>query len=387
MLQDNQQISVLSSNTRIFVDGTTFDDAIWGYLDKSSKDILVMLARTLVIAAVGAAALLFSPLTASADDKGLYIGAAAGVNAFPEDSGLNSADASLKWDWATSGSLGYMFGNGFRAEGQFGYRPNDVDSISGVSGGTGDLGTMNFMANLLYDFNQFGWVVTPYVGVGVGLARVEANGVRPVSASSINDSSVGFAMQAIVGASYDLNEHWSLTADYRHLRVPDLTFKTDGGTSVDSDYATNEFLVGLRYRFGAPAPKPMPVAAPAPQPAPAPMPAPKAPAVKDFLVFFDFDSAKLTPEGLKIVHSAAAAAREGHATRITLTGHTDTAGPASYNMKLSQRRADSVKAELVREGLPASEMTTIAKGETDPLVPTADGVPEPQNRRVEIVIK
>ena len=348
-----------------------------------------MLARTMVFAAVGAAALLFSPLAASADDNGLYVGVGAGVNAFPEDSGLNSSDADLNWDWTTSASVGYGFAKSFRLEGQFGYRPNDVDGISGVSGGTGDFQTMNFMANLLYDFNQFGWVVTPYVGVGLGVARVEANGVNPVAGSKINDSSVGFAMQAIVGASYDINQHWSLTADYRHLRVPDLTFKTDAGTSVDSDYATNEFLVGLRYRFGAPAAKPMPAPMPAaePAPAPAPMPAPKAPAVKDFLVFFDFDSSKLTPEALKIVHTAAEAAKAGGSTRIVLTGHTDRAGPASYNLKLSQRRADAVKAELMREGLSAAEISTIAKGETEPLVPTADGVPEPQNRRVEIVIK
>ena len=245
---------------------------------------------------------------------------------------------------------------------------------------------MNFMANLLYDFNQFGWVVTPYVGVGLGLARVEANGVNPVAGSKINDSSVGFAMQAIVGASYDINEHWSLTADYRHLRVPDLTFKTDAGTSIDSDYATNEFLVGLRYRFGAPAAKAMPVAEPTPAPAPTPAPVPKAPPAKEFLVFFDFDSAKLTPEALKIVHSAAEQARAGGSSRIVLTGHADRAGPAKYNVGLSQRRANSVKAELVREGLSATEISTIAKGETEPLVPTADGVPEPQNRRVEIVI-
>ena len=343
-----------------------------------------MLARTMVIAAVGAAALLFSPLTASADDKGLYVGVGAGVNAFPEDTGLNSADADLNWDWTTSASVGYGFAKSFRLEGQFGYRPNDVDGISGVSGGTGDFQTMNFMANLLYDFNQFGWVVTPYVGVGLGLARVEATGVTPVAGSKINDSSVGFAMQAIVGASYDINEHWALTADYRHLRVPDLTFKTNAGTSIDSDYATNEFLVGLRYRFGAPAAKPTPAPMPAAEPSPAP--APKAPPAKEFLVFFDFDSAKLTPEALKIVHSAAEQAKAGGSSRIVLTGHADRAGPAKYNVGLSQRRADAVKAELVREGLSATEISTIAKGETEPLVPTADGVPEPQNRRVEIVI-
>jgi outer membrane protein OmpA-like peptidoglycan-associated protein len=56
-------------------------------------------------------------------------------------------------------------------------------------------------------------------------------------------------------------------------------------------------------------------------------------------------------------------------------------------MKLSRRRADSVKAELVKQGIPANEIVEYAKGKRDPLVPTGDGVREPQNRRVEIVFK
>jgi outer membrane protein OmpA-like peptidoglycan-associated protein len=339
----------------------------------------------MVIAAIGAAALLCSPMTASADDKGVYVGPGAGVNVFPEDSDLGSAEADLDWSWATAGSVGYMFGNGFRAEGEFGYRPNDVDSVTGVPGASGDYSTMSFMANLLYDFRISKFPITPYIGVGLGLARVHADGVAPAAGVTIDDSSVGFAMQGIVGASYDLNEHLSFTADYRHIRVPDLSFDTSAGTNVDSDYATNQFMVGVRYRFGAPAAKPAPAPTPAAQPAP--KPAPMAPKPKEFLVFFDFDSAKLTPEGLGIVKSAAESAKAGGSSRIVLTGHADRAGPATYNVGLSQRRADAVKAELVRQGLSAAEISTQAKGETEPLVPTADGVPEPQNRRVEIVIR
>jgi outer membrane protein OmpA-like peptidoglycan-associated protein len=170
--------------------------------------------------------------------------------------------------------------------------------------------------------------------------------------------------------------------------VPDLEFDTSAGTSVDSDYATNQFMVGLRYRFGAPAAKAAPAPAPVAQPAPPqPAPAPKAVQPKEFLVFFDFDRAELTPEGRDIVKSAAESAKSNGAARIVLTGHADRAGPANYNLGLSQRRADAVKAELVRLGLTATEITTQAKGEAEPLVPTADGVPEPQNRRVEIVIR
>lgn len=345
-----------------------------------------MLARTIAIGAIGLAALI-SPLTASAQDalRGFYLGAGAGINFWPEDSDLGSAEASFDdWDWTTAGQAGYAFGNGFRLEGEFGYRPNDVDSVSGVPGASGDFETMSFMANLLYDFRTR-WPVTPYIGVGLGAARVSADGTAPAVGVSIDDSSVGFAMQGIVGVSYDLTRNLALKADYRHLRVPDLSFDTNVGTEVDSDYATNEIMIGFRYTFGAPAAKPAP--APAPAAAPAPEPAPKAVQPKDFLVFFDFDSAKLTPEAQEILKSAAASAKESGAARIVLTGHADRAGPATYNVGLSQRRAEAAKAELVRLGLTAAEITTQAKGETEPLVATADGVAEPQNRRVEIVIR
>ncbi|WP_139323556.1 OmpA family protein, partial [Roseomonas sp. TAS13] len=62
-------------------------------------------------------------------------------------------------------------------------------------------------------------------------------------------------------------------------------------------------------------------------------------------------------------------------------------GTPQYNMGLSRRRADAVAAELVRQGIQRSEITVEAFGESRPLVPTADGVREPQNRRVEIVLR
>ena len=76
----------------------------------------------------------------------------------------------------------------------------------------------------------------------------------------------------------------------------------------------------------------------------------------------------------------------GKATQIDVTGYTDTVGSDAYNLRLSKRRALAVEAELTRKGIPAGEIAIFAKGKHDLLVPTADGVKEPQNRRVQIVL-
>jgi outer membrane protein OmpA-like peptidoglycan-associated protein len=137
------------------------------------------------------------------------------------------------------------------------------------------------------------------------------------------------------------------------------------------------------------APKPAVPPPGAPMAAPKPT-APAAPAAQveaaKFLVFFDWDKATLTPEARRVIASAADEFKKIGSTRIVATGYTDLSGTPQYNLALSERRADAVKAELVRLGVPAAVITTIGKGEADPLVPTKDGVREAQNRRVEIVI-
>lgn len=109
----------------------------------------------------------------------------------------------------------------------------------------------------------------------------------------------------------------------------------------------------------------------------APMAAPEK-----FLVFFDFAKSTLTPDAKNTI---ARAAKVAGPAKLIVVGHADRAGPEDYNLRLSKRRADAVKGELVRLGVPASQITTEGRGETDPLVPTADGVREAQNRRVEIM--
>jgi len=108
-------------------------------------------------------------------------------------------------------------------------------------------------------------------------------------------------------------------------------------------------------------------------------------APRSYLVFFDFNKSDLTPQAKGIVDQAAANVGPAHVTRLTVTGHTDAVGSDAYNMRLSSRRAESVAAQLEKDRIPSSEIEIVAKGKRDLLVPTADGVREPQNRRVQIV--
>jgi iron complex outermembrane recepter protein len=138
--------------------------------------------------------------------------------------------------------------------------------------------------------------------------------------------------------------------------------------------------VTLKYKFGG-----APEEAPAPEAyVPPPVVAPAA-VPHSYLVFFDFNKSDLTPQATQIVDQAAANAGPAKVTQLTVTGHTDTVGSDAYNMRLSRRRAESVAAQLEKDGIASSEIQIVAKGKRDLLVPTADGVKEPQNRRVQIV--
>jgi outer membrane protein OmpA-like peptidoglycan-associated protein len=104
-----------------------------------------------------------------------------------------------------------------------------------------------------------------------------------------------------------------------------------------------------------------------------------------FMVFFDWDRSNLSAQAMSTIQQAASAYRSNSGARVTAVGHTDTSGPDDYNMALSLRRANTVKGALVQAGVPADAIDTIGKGEQGLLVATADGVREPQNRRVEIL--
>ncbi|MGB1025815.1 MAG: OmpA family protein [Rhodospirillaceae bacterium] len=108
------------------------------------------------------------------------------------------------------------------------------------------------------------------------------------------------------------------------------------------------------------------------------------PEPREFSIYFDFNSAEITPEGLNIVAEAASFA--GATNAIALRGWADTVGDPGYNLKLSQERAEAVRAALVAAGVPAANMVTQAEGETNLPVATGANVRERRNRQVSIFI-
>lgn len=99
-------------------------------------------------------------------------------------------------------------------------------------------------------------------------------------------------------------------------------------------------------------------------------------------VFFDWDKATLTPEGRRVVAAIAQQASADPASQIALVGKADLSGSEAYNLRLSQRRADTVHNQLVAQGIDPNRIQTRWVGDREPPVPTARGVREARNRVV-----
>jgi iron complex outermembrane receptor protein len=174
-------------------------------------------------------------------------------------------------------------------------------------------------------------------------------------------------------------ELWGTNLLDRHERIAGIDF---GALGFGTDTYNRPIALGFNITadFGAPS-------EPAEVPAVYTPPSVQRPAAspRSYLVFFDFNKSDLTQQASNIVDQAARNAAPAGVTRLTVTGHTDTVGSDAYNVRLSRRRAESVAARLETDGVPAAEIEIVAKGKRDLLVPTGDGVREPQNRRVQIV--
>ncbi len=145
------------------------------------------------------------------------------------------------------------------------------------------------------------------------------------------------------------------------------------------------FMKALMVAEAAVKPAPAMAKAPAPKPAPKKAMAPKK-VTQKFVVYFPFDSAKLTPESTKVILRAIDAAKKIKAKRIYLSGHTDRAGSDTYNNKLSDMRTNAVAVVIKGGGISGRTLGLGAFGENMNAVKTKDGVKSQPNRRVEILI-
>ncbi len=357
------------------------------------------------LAAVAAGFLFSTPLVAAAQPvTGPYVGAGAGINLFRDTTsrGFRIHDEDI--GFVGLGSLGYGFGNGLRAEVEGNYRESEIDRITGPTGRVGSsgyirqYGAMGYVL-FVFDLSSFGIRpdgFLPYVGAGAGYVWTDIKNARlniGNSAYRLDDSDGSLAYQAILGAAWGLGgavPGLSVTSEVRYFGTLDPNLRLDRTSataaagvpgSLKPDNNNISVLLGIRYAPFAPRPAP---AAAAPAPAVAPTPPATA---RTYLVFFDWNRADLTSRAREIIGEAAQNARRVSATRIEVAGHADRSGTPQYNQRLSQRRAEVVASELVARGISREEIGVTAFGESRPLVPTADGVREPQNRRVEIVLR
>jgi len=182
--------------------------------------------------------------------------------------------------------------------------------------------------------------------------------------------------------------------------TPDLQDSAGHAVRDSSGHCVVTSGVVLPECAGMPAPTPAAPAAPsepatpaAPETPAAPTPAPAAPSsVRQSVVIqadalFDFDKSVVRPDGKKAIDEALDKLNGVDIEMVIATGHTDSIGTAKYNQRLSERRANAIKEYLVSKGIPASKITTIGKGETQPVATNKTAEGRQKNRRVDIEFK
>jgi outer membrane protein OmpA-like peptidoglycan-associated protein len=108
---------------------------------------------------------------------------------------------------------------------------------------------------------------------------------------------------------------------------------------------------------------------------------------RNFILYFETGTDVLVPESVPLLEQIKEELAQRSAPEIIVVGHTDRVASLEYNDALSIKRAETMKQVLVAAGIPEERISTAGRGEREPLVPTADGVDEPKNRRVEIRVR
>ncbi len=352
----------------------------------------VKLGRASATLGLAVLAAFASPL-AMADDAGWYGGVNVGQSRAKIDDarvtsnllGSGFATSSITDDDSDTGYKlfgGYKFNRNFALEGgyfdlgRFGFTATTVPA--GTLNGNIKLRGVNLDAvgilPITERFSAFG-----RVGVNYAEAKDSFSGTGAVNVTNPNPSKRDTNYKFGAGLQYDFTQSLGMRLEAERYRINDAV-----GNKGDVDLVS----VGLVYRFGgktpapaaytpppervaaAPAPQPVAVTPPPPPPAVTPPPPPPAPKKVTFSAdsLFDFGKADVKPAGKQELDKLAADLRGVDFDVITVTGHTDRIGSHEYNMELSTRRSEAVKAYLVHSaGIPAGKIAAKGTDGSDPV--------------------
>jgi outer membrane protein OmpA-like peptidoglycan-associated protein len=340
----------------------------------------LMLRRALAMS-VSMLALTALAVPASAGlTKGWYLSLEGGANLASDTTfGITPPGGNFAGEfdtgWAVMGAVGYRWDSNWRLEFELAFRKNDWDVALPLN--SGDMSQFSQMINLAYDI-RLNDNLALSLGAGIGGSFVSFN---LDNSPLVFDDDYVMAGQLIAQLTYKVSKQVELFVDYRYFMTddPSHSFVAGGPRELAYDNDTHTVMIGLRYDL-SPDQEPVIVQA---QPF-VPPPPPEPVVAKQYIVFFGWNKFNLTRQAQETVAQAAATAKQIGSASILVVGHTDTSGSSRYNQKLSERRANTVANELVRNGIDQAAISAMGKGENELLVQTGDSMREPQNRRVEM---
>lgn len=323
------------------------------------------------IGVVLAAALLGTTMVQASEFDGGYVGGKIGANRTdmtavsrqsPVTTGLEGG-----YNWNMDGILlgvdGFLDFNGKKTHTGVAPAPANVHYGSHVYG-----------IDLKLGLPSGNWM--PYAKLGY--AHVGGRG--DVYASVIGDSGTHLGL----GVEYKFAPNWSVAGEWTN----------NSGNSGATKLSNDNLTLGVNYYFDTPAPVAVPVVVKEePKAAPTPVPAPEPETWKTLLenkpvciegANFEFDSAKLRSGEIQKLEEVVSFAEKYQDAELEADGHTCSIGAEAYNQKLSERRAESVKAYLVNKGVAADRITTVGYGESKPVADNKTSEGRELNRRVEV---
>lgn len=327
-----------------------------------------MNSKQSLLFAAGLAACSASALATELDDR-WYLSAGIGYAIADNDRELPGTG------WDVDGGPAAFVGVGKAINDWLNLELNIKGNRYDLGSGNGDWEQYGATLDGLFFFNR-NPKFAPYAVVGGGMMHSDINGKD--ENNPVAEAGLGF-MRTINDAGD------TLRAEVRHRWDLGNNSGLPGGDETFNDWV---LMVGVTIPLGkraeAPAPVPVAVAEPAPTPPPPP-PAPVTETVVLKGVNFCFDCDALSNEAKSILDGDAMAIVKHHPNAtFEVAGHTDAVGSDRYNQNLSQRRANSVRAYLVEQGVDGSKMTAVGYGETQPVADNSTPAGRAENRRVEL---